>query len=340
MSFDLEKNLFSEDEDEIARRAVESKTEIPKGALPAPATPRGSSYQQTKKTEEKKPYYKGAFSTKIEGLYKTAVMKFKEYIYRLMTQGPILARDWSIQKINKLGKYFDIGSSIIEAGLYSGAVEITVDDYKNRLDMYFEEDKKTNKKIIRGFRLWTDRDPKAPYIQILRKEAIERGEDAVPRAGKPIKMEDLNFDDKGRITGFKPGSDVGGELLRLSRIGYDSRYYVDSHAEDVATAYLKEAGADLSRFRQNLLRSTIYYYLNHKGSANVTYLGESSTGNPVYSLVFPHSLEQIDWGLAAYTMFEVPVIYGLKKVAKWFKQIQALADMSHVAPSMEEEYGF
>lgn len=309
------------------------------GAMPPPLTSTASSTTGDKqKNQEHKPYYP-SFGNWAERIYKTAIMKFKDTIYKMITQAPIWARDQSIKFINRLGKYFDIGSSILELGMYSGAFQVAIDDYKNRIDMYFEENPRTKEKIIRGFRLWTDRNPKAYYIQMLRKEHIEMGEEPVPRGGRKIKKGDLKFDDSGRITGFTEGSNPGGELERLSRINYDIKYFSESNADKVASAYLENEGVNLTTFRKNLLYSTAYYYLHHKGSANVFYLQDSPTKNSIYCLEFPYSLRQIDPGLIGYTLFEAIPLILLKKPAKWLGGLQELADAAHRTPVMEEIYG-
>ena len=288
---------------------------------------------QTKKGGEKEYYYKVGVLNLIEKLYTSAKIKLKDLVYKIITQGPILFRDGSIEWINERGKFFDYTSSAIETGLFSGCLEIATDDYKNRLDMYYEEETKT----ILGFRRWTDRNPEADYVQFLKKETIKMDVEPVLRAGRLIKIDDLVFDDRGRIARIREDSDVGGELIHLRDIRYDSKYFIDSHAEKLVTANLK---ADLTNYRENMRRSTVYYHLHEKGSAHDRPLGESPTKKTVRCLEFPHSLKQFDFGLMFYTMTEVPVIYGLKKIAKWFKQEQALADMLYPTPTLREAYGF
>jgi len=268
------------------------------GVMPPP----GGVYHQIKENGQEKEPPKITPVSMIKDLYTNAIIGAKEGIYKYATQWPILLRNKIMSKLSNKGKVLNFLSSLYPMGGDCGAVERMLDDWRDRLEIIIDDDYR-----VLAFRRYTDRDPNAWYVKLLKKEVIERGGDPIPRYGKPSKLEDFDFNEKGQITGYKMGTGRG-QMLRPDQIKFDD-FYWQSDTENIVTHYEAKTSNPV-KFRDNMVQWTLSHFIYATGGATKVQLGpEPHTGRMIYRLDMPYGMHGFDSALLIKTIGNMLGIY-------------------------------
>ncbi|MEM5812325.1 MAG: hypothetical protein QW286_01275, partial [Candidatus Aenigmatarchaeota archaeon] len=157
------------------------------GSLPAP--PGGEYYQMGDKNQSsKKRSFTNLFSYMIEGL----VAGLKDGVYRAITQRDLILRDYIMTKANSMGKIPNFISSIYAMGADIGPVIRMIDDSCDRMEILV--DQYSN---VLAYRTYNTRKP-TRLIRWLRKEAVKEGAPVIPRMGRAVEFDDLDFTMEGQ----------------------------------------------------------------------------------------------------------------------------------------------
>jgi hypothetical protein len=276
-------------------------------------SPPGGAYYQAKENEQEKEPPKATPVSMIKDLYTNAIIGAKEGIYKYATQWPILLRNKIMSKFTKKvekpsvkDKILNFISSLYPMGGDCGAIERMLDDWKDRLEIIIDDDYR-----VLGFRRYTDRDPNAWYVKLLKKEVIERGQYPIPRYGRAAKtVEDFDFNEAGQITGYKRDSDIRGQLLRPDQVRFDD-FYWQSDTENIVT-HGEAKTSSPTKFRDNMVQWTLSHYVYTQGSAKKESLGTVKVRGrdvQIFRLDMPYGIHRFDPALMIKTIGTAIGIY-------------------------------
>jgi hypothetical protein len=236
--------------------------------------PDGLTYLQT--TPET-PIGKESNKNFIENLFDELITGVKESVYLGLLEFPIILRDLATGKINSLGKYADLLSSLYLMGAFAGPIKTYENDIKcDRLEIIYNE----NFQIL-GVRSYNIREP-TPFIKMLRKGH----KDIIPRMGRPVEsLNDVRMDELGVLTEYVG---VGGARRGLKDIIYDP-YYTESETLNwAAHKELSEGGLSTTDLESTIVHFVLSHFVYTNGSAEYKYLGvHQKTGQKIHRIILP-----------------------------------------------------
>jgi hypothetical protein len=303
------------------------------GAMPPSA---GVYYQKGKgraapQASQQQSEYGNIFSMMLGGLCKEVVEGVKDGIYRIISQGNLILRDFIMTKANSMGRMPNLVSSLYAMGADVGPVQRMIDDSCDRLEILTDE-----QDCVLAYRTYNTRKP-TPLIQWLRKGKVEQGAPLIPRQGRAVEFDDIIFTHEGQIQGFK--EEAGGQPLRGDQIMFD-QFYADSDTENWVTHWETKT-SNPARFRQNIIDFTLSHYIYATGNAKRDYLyGKLESGKDMVvqriSLPYGYGLSNWDQSLFLKTAGRAIGIYVTHPFYSFFEKALAKAGRIDEAKKVEQ----